>query len=111
MFEVRKTFTIAGAHFLPEHPGKCREVHGHNWKVTVVCRQKELTPEGMVMDFGDIKRHVMDKLDHKTFNDIIENPTAERIAAWIQGYIGLPCTEVIVEESEGSIARYVISDK
>ncbi len=41
----------------------------------------------MVVDFSDLKkmvrREVVDPLDHKYLNDLIENPTAELVAVWI----------------------------
>lgn len=42
---------------------------------------------GMAIDFGDLKRvvhdRVVDRLDHRYVNDIVDNPTAERMAVWI----------------------------
>ena len=41
----------------------------------------------MAIDFGDLKKvvreSVVDVLDHKYVNDLIENPTAEVMAVWI----------------------------
>ena len=41
----------------------------------------------MAIDFSDlkqtVKREVVDKLDHKYVNDLIENPTAEVMSVWI----------------------------
>jgi len=40
----------------------------------------------MVIDFADLKRmlkEIIDKLDHKLINDLIENPTCENICIWI----------------------------
>jgi 6-pyruvoyltetrahydropterin/6-carboxytetrahydropterin synthase len=42
---------------------------------------------GMAIDFSDLKAIVRDRvlsrLDHVYVNDLIENPTAERMAVWI----------------------------
>jgi 6-pyruvoyltetrahydropterin/6-carboxytetrahydropterin synthase len=42
---------------------------------------------GLAIDFADLKRivkqRVVDVLDHKYLNDLIENPTAEVMAVWI----------------------------
>ena len=42
---------------------------------------------GMAIDFGELKlvveRLVIDQLDHKYLNDLMENPTAEETAVWI----------------------------
>lgn len=41
----------------------------------------------MIVDFDDLKmqvrREVVNALDHTSLNDTIENPTCERIALWI----------------------------
>ena len=41
----------------------------------------------MIADFDDIRavvhREILDTLDHISLNDVIENPTAERIVGWI----------------------------
>ena len=42
---------------------------------------------GLVQDFEDVERivgeRVVEALDHRYLNDLIENPTAENIALWI----------------------------
>lgn len=108
MYQIEKTFTISASHHLPHHPGKCQEVHGHNWKITVFCEMEELDPDtGMIADFGRIKGFISDRLDHGNLNEFIPNPTAERLAEWICNEIGPRCTKVRVEETEGSIAWYI----
>jgi len=41
----------------------------------------------MIEDFDDIKRivraEIVEALDHRSLNDLIENPTCERIALWM----------------------------
>ncbi len=74
IIEVVKEFTFDSAHYLPKHPGKCKECHGHRWALQVGF-EGEVNPEtGMVIDFGDVKRAVqpliIDKLDHKLLNEI-----------------------------------------
>ena len=84
---VRRRFTFEAAHELPNHPGKCQRLHGHSY-VLLVSVEGEIEPEsGMVIDFSDlkhiVKESVIDRLDHRYINDLIENPTAERMAEWI----------------------------
>jgi 6-pyruvoyltetrahydropterin/6-carboxytetrahydropterin synthase len=65
-------------------------MHGHSYHLEVAVRgplQAEGPARGMIVDFDEIKRIVrqaaIDPLDHRTLNELIENPTAERIVLWI----------------------------
>jgi len=80
-------FHFAAAHRLPRYDGPCSRMHGHNYRM-VVRVEGEVDPKsGMVADFGRIKEivqeHVLSRADHRTLNDVLENPTAENIARWI----------------------------
>jgi 6-pyruvoyltetrahydropterin/6-carboxytetrahydropterin synthase len=84
---VRRRFDFEAAHELPHHPGKCRNLHGHSY-VLVVTVDREVDPQsGLAIDFGDLKRIVRDRiisrLDHRHVNELIENPTAEKMSVWI----------------------------
>ncbi|MCA9402628.1 MAG: 6-carboxytetrahydropterin synthase QueD [Candidatus Omnitrophica bacterium] len=81
---------MASAHFLRGYPGKCKDMHGHTWKVEVFLAANELNELGMVEDFAILKRKFKDylaELDHKCLNDLAYfqavNPTAENIAKYI----------------------------
>lgn len=114
MYYVSKRMEIAGAHNLKlDYESKCRLTHGHNWIVTVYCKSRELTQNGMIVDFTHIKRDIHDILDHKYLNEVPElngiNPTAENIAKWICERIE-HCYKVTVQESEGNIATYEVDE-
>ncbi len=109
MYSVTKTVVISAAHFLPGHSGKCKNMHGHNFKITVTLINKGILYEtgmkkGMVEDFGTIKKTIM-FLDHTLLNDHIQNPTAENIARYIANRFG-NCERVEVEETPGNVACY-----
>jgi 6-pyruvoyltetrahydropterin/6-carboxytetrahydropterin synthase len=84
---VRRSFDFDAAHFLPHHPGKCRDLHGHSYHLVVTVDRPVDPGSGLAIDFSDLKKTVgaavIDRLDHKCLNDVVENPTAERIAIWI----------------------------
>ena len=64
----------------------------------------------MVVDFSEIKRRIVDALDHKVVNDVLQcNPTAENIARWCCGQI-TNCYRVDVQETTGNIATYEIDE-
>ena len=94
MVKTTKSFTFDAAHFLPNHKGKCSNMHGHTYRleVTVVRERGKLcnggSDEGMVIDFADlkaiVKAEVIDKMDHKVLNDVLPfRTTAENLAAHI----------------------------
>ena len=71
MFGLKTESSFDSAHFLTDYYGKCENLHGHRWRVTVTLAQPELQTEGtmrdMVLDFGVFKKAVRaeaDKLDH-----------------------------------------------
>jgi len=86
-FSITKKFEFEAAHILPNHPGKCMNLHGHSYKLEVTISTKELDSQGMVMDFGDLKEivnsHIIEIFDHSYLNDSFDNPTAEEMAKWI----------------------------
>lgn len=92
-----KEFTFDAAHFLPHVPPghKCREMHGHTYRLRVWI-EGPLNPKlGWVMDFADLKavvKPVIEQLDHKCMNNIpgLENPTCEEIAVWIWNQLKTP---------------------
>jgi len=86
IFLVTKEFTFDAAHRLERYHGKCEELHGHTYRLSISVKG-ELDDEGMVIDFLElkalIKEHVLSHLDHKYLNEVIEQPTAENIAKWV----------------------------
>jgi 6-pyruvoyltetrahydropterin/6-carboxytetrahydropterin synthase len=80
-------FRFAAAHRLPRYDGPCSRMHGHNYRFLVALEGEVDPGSGMVADFGVVKaavqEHVLARADHRTLNDVLENPTAENIARWI----------------------------
>ena len=57
---ITKEFDFEAAHALDGYAGKCQDIHGHNYHLTLTflgepVRDKSLSNNGMVVDFGDIK--------------------------------------------------------
>lgn len=108
MYYLKKTVTVSGAHRLSlPYESPCRELHGHNWVITVHCRAEKVNSEGMVVDFVQLKRIVMSLCDHKEIRLDGRNPTAENIAFVLCNSIP-NCYRVDVEETPGSVASYEI---
>ena len=73
MIRLTKEFSFESAHALWGYDGKCREVHGHSYRLFVTIKGEPIADEndpklGMVMDFGELKsivaREITDRLDH-----------------------------------------------
>lgn len=84
---VTHSFSFEAAHVLPWHPGKCRNLHGHGYRLEVTV-DGPIGDQGIVIDFADlaavVEREVVSRYDHVYLNDLLDNPTAELIAhdAW-----------------------------
>lgn len=88
--EIYKEFSFDSAHFLPLVPEghKCRNMHGHTYKLRVYIKGQPDPKLGWIMDFKELKDvigRVIDQVDHKLLNDVpgLDNPTAENITIWI----------------------------
>jgi 6-pyruvoyltetrahydropterin/6-carboxytetrahydropterin synthase len=66
---VRFTRTFAAAHRLADDPGKCQNVHGHNYRVSVaITAWTELDGSGFIVPF-DLVKEVIDRNDHALILD------------------------------------------
>jgi 6-pyruvoyltetrahydropterin/6-carboxytetrahydropterin synthase len=83
---VTRAFTFEAAHQLPWHEGKCRNLHGHSYRLEVTV-EGPVGPQGIVVDFAAIKevveRVVIAAYDLRYLNDLLDNPTAELLATEI----------------------------
>lgn len=70
---ITKQFDFETGHALYGYDGKCKNVHGHSYKLEVTVTGTPITDTnnpkcGMVIDFGDLKRivitEIVDKFDH-----------------------------------------------
>ncbi|MCF8713498.1 6-carboxytetrahydropterin synthase [Joostella atrarenae] len=72
---ITKQFNFETGHALYGYDGKCRNVHGHSYKLSVTVIGTPITDTshvklGMVIDFGDLKKivkeDIIDVFDHAT---------------------------------------------
>lgn len=122
MFELKIVTHFAAAHQLKMVAKKCENLHGHNWKIEVCLAGENVNDAGVLMDFGQIKKHVSEiisMLDHKFLNDLDwfhddYPPSSENIARYIskalQKRIGdskMKVSRVAAWESEDACATYI----
>ncbi|PFM51086.1 6-carboxytetrahydropterin synthase QueD [Bacillus cereus] len=85
---VSKEFTFDAAHHLHCYEGKCKNLHGHTYKV-VFGISGYVNDIGLAIDFGDIKEiwknEIEIYLDHRYLNETLPvmNTTAENMVVWI----------------------------
>lgn len=91
---VKRAFAFEAAHRLPRHPGKCKDLHGHSYRLLVTVDRPVDPVTGLAIDFSELKaivgREVVDVLDHRFLNELIDNPSAEVIAVWIWERLAAP---------------------
>ena len=75
MIRITKQFNFETAHALYGYDGKCKNIHGHNYKLSVTVlgapiQDKSHPKYGMVIDFSDLKKivkeEIVDPFDHAT---------------------------------------------
>lgn len=58
-YEISKTLTLEMGHRLPNHSGKCSNIHGHSYLIELFLQSNELkstgSTEGMVEDYSSLK--------------------------------------------------------
>ena len=131
MHRIVKKLDFCYGHRLMDYDGKCARPHGHNGILEVEIVGATLDRRGMLYDFGDVKRRLMDfvdeRLDHRMLlrrddplvaalasvgEDVFVmdvNPTAENIAKLIcmEGRNReLPVAAVRLWETPSSFAEY-----
>ncbi|MBC8883772.1 6-carboxytetrahydropterin synthase [Flavobacterium piscinae] len=72
---ITKQFSFETGHALYGYDGKCKNVHGHSYKLSVTVIGTPISDSsnvkfGMVIDFGDLKKivkeEIVDLFDHAT---------------------------------------------
>ena len=141
IIKITKQFSFEMAHALRNYDGLCRNIHGHSYKMDITLAGQPLHDEsspknGMVMDFGDLKRLVNEEiislldhalvLSHQTDEKLIEvlkqnfekivvvefQPTTENLLNFIAGKLkaklpnSVSLTCVRLRETDTSYAEW-----
>ena len=91
LFEVMIERNFSSAHQLRGYRGKCENLHGHNYRIEIYARGRELDNVGLLVDFVELKAaadEVVNYLDHRNINELPPfdeelNPSAENLARYI----------------------------
>lgn len=130
-----KWLEFDAGHRLQRHESKCRNVHGHRYRVGITCAAAKLDEVGRVIDFSCIKEEVGGWIDeywdhgfiveagdpfsdalyaiHTKVYQLPDSPTAENIARHLFGVAnqllrlhGVTVTKVECWETPTSVATY-----
>jgi 6-pyruvoyltetrahydropterin/6-carboxytetrahydropterin synthase len=88
-FEVMIERNFSSAHQLRGYRGKCENLHGHNYRIEIYARGRELNNIGLLIDFVELKAaadEVVQYLDHQNINELVPfnevQPSAENLAKY-----------------------------
>lgn len=96
---VRFTRTFSAAHRLANDPGRCRNVHGHNYRARIaITAATELDGSGFIVPF-DLIKEVIDRNDHTLILDR-DDPLWPKLAdadLALRATLGPPSTEYLAQ--------------
>lgn len=142
MIHLTKIFRFEAAHALMGYDGRCRNIHGHSYEMRVTIKGNPIMDDsspknGMVMDFGDLKRIVNEEIidhydhafiiNHNMTQDFIDEvkrnyeriivlpyqPTTELMLIDFSKKIksrlpeGIQLVKIFLKETEGSFAEWI----
>jgi 6-pyruvoyltetrahydropterin/6-carboxytetrahydropterin synthase len=135
---VTRYHDISCGHRVPGHEGKCKNLHGHNYRIYFTCQAEDLDDLGRVVDFGVVKERLCMWLeknwDHRMLIWLHDPwwcaikaldpttvcfpyiPTAENIAGYLVEQVGptqlagtgITLVRVVVEETRKCSAEVAI---
>lgn len=78
-YQIKRSFEIDAGHRVPKHESKCRNLHGHRYKIDVYIAWQQLDEKGFVMDFGKMKEIFGAWLDENWDHGLV----LQRTDAWV----------------------------
>lgn len=82
LIRLTKEFSFEAAHALGGYDGPCREIHGHSYRLFVTIKGEPSTDpmnpkQGMVMDFGVLKKIVNEEIISRFDHALVLRSTAD----------------------------------
>lgn len=83
IIRLTKEFSFEAAHALGGYDGPCREIHGHSYRLFVTIKGEPSTDpmnpkQGMVMDFGVLKKIVHEEIISRFDHALVLRSTADK---------------------------------
>lgn len=118
VIRLTKEFSFEAAHALGGYDGPCREIHGHSYRLFVTVKGRPSTDaedpkQGMVIDFGLLKRivneEVVARFDHAlVLRTTTDRALLEQLAARFDNLVTVdyqPTCENMLDDFARRIAR------
>ncbi len=110
MYYLKSEQSFDSAHFLANYDGKCRNIHGHRWRVVIEIKSRELRTEGqlkgMVVDFSQLKKDIKEETDFFDHALILEAGSLKQTAMEALKEGGFRFIEVNFRPTAESFSRY-----
>ncbi len=119
--KIAKEFNWEMGHRLPEHFGKCKNIHGHSYKLLVEF-EGSINSNGMVLDYYDMKsliNPIIEKLDHsflvyredKEVLDFLQKINSKIVVVDFQSTVENICTYLLNEITKHNLPSNIYSVK
>jgi 6-pyruvoyltetrahydropterin/6-carboxytetrahydropterin synthase len=118
MYTLSVEKVISSAHQLRDYDGPCARIHGHNWKVKVDVQSEKIDESGIVIDFTELDKHLLEVIgpfDHQLINVVPPfdkiNPTAENLVKFIYQELKIKLSQKVslVKVSIWETDEYMVS--
>ena len=119
--KIAKEFSWEMGHRLPEHFGKCKNIHGHSYKM-IVELEGDVDKSGMVLDYYDLKQiinPIVEELDHAflVFNedqeviDFLNKIKSKKVIAGFQSTVENICSYFLERIKNSQLPKNIKSVK
>ncbi len=110
MYSLSTEHSFDAAHFLAEYNGKCKNIHGHRWRVVVEVQSEELREDRqqreMCVDFSELKDDLREEVDFFDHMFIIEKGSLKQSTILVLEEEGFKMIEVGFRPTAENFARY-----
>lgn len=110
MYRLKTEHSFDAAHFLAHYNGKCRNIHGHHWRVELEVQgealQNDEQEQGMLVDFSTFKhdlRAIVDAFDHTL---IVERGSLSQTLEQALRQEGFSVTDVAFRPTAENFAKF-----
>ena len=110
MYSLSAEHSFDAAHFLAEYNGKCRNIHGHRWRVVVEVQSEELREDQqqreMCVDFSVLKDDLKEEVDYFDHTFIFEKNTLKDVTVNALTEEGFQFVQADFRPTAENFARY-----